>query len=566
LNFTFNAVTGIGTGTWTKTTGPGTATFVPDIHSPTATVTVSEYGTYTFTWTVVNGTCSNSSIVIVNFYEQPVAKPGPGGIECDLDFALNAEPGPGIGTWTKTSGPGSATFAPSANSPAGTVTVSLPGTYSFKWTLVNNTCSSSASVTVTFTLQPSANAGVGGNNCGPSYTLNAVPSVGTGIWTKSSGPGTLSFNPNANSPGAKVTVSAYGQYTFKWKEVNGTCADSDLVNVNFLQIPVANAGSDGLACGLDYVLNAIPAVGAGTGTWTKVNGPGNAIFSPDPNLPGAKVTVDQYGTYDFSWTEVNGTCLSTDLVQVVFHSLPALSAGNDTIICKGNTCQLKGEGTGTFLWAPATLLNNPNVKNPVASPVESTSFSVILTDTYGCINYDTVLVTVRNNPVANAGPDQVLKYSFGTTLEAVEPGLYETGNWSTISGSAEFADPSYARTTVSGLSLNENILCWTVTNRICPDSRDSVKITVNDLLVPTLITPNMDGKNDYFVLIGLETLGKTQLIIFDRRGMQVYKNTDYDNSWNGVDDHGKPLLDDTYFYVLRSENGKSLSGYIVIRR
>jgi gliding motility-associated-like protein len=77
----------------------------------------------------------------------------------------------------------------------------------------------------------------------------------------------------------------------------------------------------------------------------------------------------------------------------------------------------------------------------------------------------------------------------------------------------------------------------------------------------------MDGKNDYFVLRGLlETLGKTELIIFDRRGVQVYKNSDYDNSWNGVDYNGKALPDDTYYYVIKSENGKSLSGYVVIRR
>jgi gliding motility-associated-like protein len=91
-------------------------------------------------------------------------------------------------------------------------------------------------------------------------------------------------------------------------------------------------------------------------------------------------------------------------------------------------------------------------------------------------------------------------------------------------------------------------------------------IEVNDFIIPTLITPNMDGKNDYFVLRGLATLGKTELIIFDRRGAMVYKNLNYDNSWNGVDYNKNPLPDDTYFYVIKSSNGKSISGYIVIRR
>ena len=46
----------------------------------------------------------------------------------------------------------------------------------------------------------------------------------------------------------------------------------------------------------------------------------------------------------------------------------------------------------------------------------------------------------------------------------------------------------------------------------------------------------------------------------------VYKNMNYNNSWNGIDYNKNPLPDDTYFYVIKSSNGKSLSGYIVIRR
>jgi gliding motility-associated-like protein len=86
------------------------------------------------------------------------------------------------------------------------------------------------------------------------------------------------------------------------------------------------------------------------------------------------------------------------------------------------------------------------------------------------------------------------------------------------------------------------------------------------LIIPTLITPNGDSWNEYFVLNGLETLGKTDLIIFDRKGREVFRNVDYDNKWNGVDYNGNPLPDDTYFYILKSANGKSLSGYIMIRK
>jgi gliding motility-associated-like protein len=212
------------------------------------------------------------------------------------------------------------------------------------------------------------------------------------------------------------------------------------------------------------------------------------------------------------------------------------------------------------------MMINPKIKNPVAAPLSTTKFIAKLTDQYGCMNSDTVLVGVLDLPVAFAGPDLVLEYLFGASLNAITLRNNETGRWSLISGSGVFSDSTKAQTAISDLSLGENILRWRVRNGVCPPSDDYLSITVNNLIIPTLITPNMDGKNDYFLIRGIETLGKTELVIFDRRGAQVYKNSNYDNSWNGVDYNGRPLPDDTYYFVLKSEKGKSFSGYIVVRR
>jgi gliding motility-associated-like protein len=91
-------------------------------------------------------------------------------------------------------------------------------------------------------------------------------------------------------------------------------------------------------------------------------------------------------------------------------------------------------------------------------------------------------------------------------------------------------------------------------------------ILVRDLIIPTLITPNMDGRNDYFVIGGVISKERLELIVFDRRGVQVYKNANYDNSWNGIDLNKKQLPEDTYYYVLKPTNEQSIKGYIVIRR
>ena len=184
----------------------------------------------------------------------------------------------------------------------------------------------------------------------------------------------------------------------------------------------------------------------------------------------------------------------------------------------------------------------------------------------GCSSVSPVTVTALQPPTANAGPDQVLTYMFHATLNAAPPGAGETGTWTTEEGSGLFENPNDPATRVSDLSMGENILKWSVSNSACPPVFDYLMISVRNLTVPTLITPDMNGKNDFFFLEGIEALGKTELTVFDRRGMIVFETADYDNSWYGINYNGKALPDDTYFYVLRSENGLSLSGYIVIRR
>jgi gliding motility-associated-like protein len=334
--------------------------------------------------------------------------------------------------------------------------------------------------------------------------------------------------------------------------------------VNFIQQTPANGGTGGDECDKDFILNAI--VTPGTGTWTQISGPGNAVFTPDNHQPDATVTVDTVGAYNFAWTVVNIACTSSDYVTVVFHDLPSVNAGNDTIICESSSVQLEAQGAGSFAWLPADLVDDANIVDPVATPVTTTVFTVTLTDQFGCQNFDEVKVELWSQPVADAGPDRILEYLFDTELEAVPINLNETGTWSVISGSGQFSDPDASVTSLTGLALGENILLWRVTNGVCPDANDYITILVNDLVIPTLITPNGDKFNQYFELRGITTLGKTELTIFDRRGVQVYRNTNYDNLWNGVDYNGNDLPDDTYFYVIKSQNGKSLSGYIVIRR
>ena len=82
--------------------------------------------------------------------------------------------------------------------------------------------------------------------------------------------------------------------------------------------PTSDAGQDMDFCGLEGTLSAIPSLGIGT--WSLVNGPGNAIFMG--GVANQMITVDAYGTYTFRWSEDNQTCLDSDEVELTFHDAP----------------------------------------------------------------------------------------------------------------------------------------------------------------------------------------------------------------------------------------------------
>jgi gliding motility-associated-like protein/uncharacterized repeat protein (TIGR01451 family) len=92
----------------------------------------------------------------------------------------------------------------------------------------------------------------------------------------------------------------------------------------------------------------------------------------------------------------------------------------------------------------------------------------------------------------------------------------------------------------------------------------TITIKANPLKIPNAITPNGDGKNDLFNIIGLEGYDRAELIIFNRWGNEVYKSENYKNTWDG-----QGLNEGTYYYILRlfkGGNDESHKGWILLKR
>ena len=73
------------------------------------------------------------------------------------------------------------------------------------------------------------------------------------------------------------------------------------------------------------------------------------------------------------------------------------------------------------------------------------------------------------------------------------------------------------------------------------------------------ISPNGDGKNDYFDLV---SFGGVDLKIFNRYGSIVYEKQNYRNEWNGKSNSGKELPSGTYFYQIITNKEEVFTGWI----
>ena len=94
------------------------------------------------------------------------------------------------------------------------------------------------------------------------------------------------------------------------------------------------------------------------------------------------------------------------------------SVGTNQAICAGDNISIVGDATGgrepyAFSWSPSSGLSSAIVADPVASPSETTTYTLTVTDANNCESMASVVITV--NP-CNTG--------INNTLETTETGNF----------------------------------------------------------------------------------------------------------------------------------------------
>ena len=90
-----------------------------------------------------------------------------------------------------------------------------------------------------------------------------------------------------------------------------------------------------------------------------------------------------------------------------------------------------------------------------------------------------------------------------------------------------------------------------------------------ELIIPQGISPNGDGMNDKFHIIGLDRYPESGVKIYNRAGSLVYEATPYQNDFSGLANRNMQgdLTQGTYFYMLDLKDGNPpITGYIYLSR
>ncbi len=144
-----------------------------------------------------------------------------------------------------------------------------------------------------------------------------------------------------------------------------------------------------------------------------------------------------------------------------------------------------------------------------------------------------------NVTVDNATANLTLTPTFAVTASATVNGT------TVVNGNPSFGMP---------LNVGNNIITLIVTAQ---DGVTKKTYTLNvyrglapaSITATNILTPNGDGKNDYWIVKDIELYPQNKVTVYDKAGRVVYTKVGYRNEWDGTLS-GAPLAQGTYYYTV----------------
>ncbi len=402
-----------------------------------------------------------------------------------------------------------------------------PGSYSV-YVKDSNSCETFQVVTLS---QPNQiNTLIFGNNAGCGNSNGSASVLATG------GDGNFSYlwddaNIQASSSASNIPA---GLYHVTVTDASG-CSVVDSVFIGNTGGPSVFLVSTNTLCNNDSSGQISTNVSGGTAPYTY-------LWDDGTNQTTAIAIGLNIGTYLCQVTDNNG-CVAFGNASV---NEPELLTGNLSVVqtsC-GNDNGLiistinGGTSPYSYLWNDVN-----NQTSSVALNLAAGQYTVAITDANGCvfssmeqiISSDAIFVTsISTNSSCNTTADGGVEI---TVTGGSPPYLidWSTGDTSLIIEGFPLGTYSVQITDTAGCMQNESITIASESN--------------NCLIIPTAFSPNSDGKNDVWLIEGLDLTLENNVEIYNRWGALLYQNSAYQNDWDGKIS-GKDLPTNGYFYIV----------------
>jgi gliding motility-associated-like protein len=169
-------------------------------------------------------------------------------------------------------------------------------------------------------------------------------------------------------------------------------------------------------------------------------------------------------------------------------------------------------------------------------------------------------LSVEPNPILEINcPDTLVCLTENTMISVNGAGTYQ---WA---GPMNFSSNN---TSILLNSFTSEQAGWYVVSAISMSgcvAKDSIQIFMDNtsdcFLIPELVTPNNDGKNDVWHIQGLDPTLQSSIEIFNRWGNRIFQESDFENDWDCrsncglmIDEKNGLVPTGTYFFILKIED------------
>ncbi len=265
------------------------------------------------------------------------------------------------------------------------------------------------------------------------------------------------------------------------------------------------------------------------------------------------LTSPGVGNYLIELVAINDTvgCVDTISKPLVIGEIELKQLLGDTI-CPGDTAViavLDSLPGFSFSWTPASTLIHPDSARTLATPSSTTTYTVLVADSTGCMATGQVTVVVLQ-PFSYPPWDTVVVQGVPVTLPGPDLSGYSY-LWSPPTGLSCTTCPRPEL--ISDLDQEYTLLLQDPGGCFETNVLYLVNVIPDRIDVPNLFTPNGDQTNSYFQIYvpggTLDEISVLTMKIYNRWGTLIYDNDTPETGWDGTY-KGEPCPMDVYAYVI----------------